>query len=298
MTAGRLLRAAYAIVRPAARAHVSPNNFTMDDDHGQVTLTFGGRMLATGGALPYDVLSVAKPFELQHVSGIEPGLAPERAGADLHAVGVTSDFADKGSLATTWIAWGIASHGNINTPSTSGVTFRILVDRDRNGTPEFAVFSNARGDASTGTPASVSNVYTTSFTNLAANTTSSFLTLYTNGVAPSVATTYLLNNNVYTILMPAANLGLTAGRFNYVVQSVYRGEVIETTPVLTYDVTAPGIALATPEPEPFWLAPSLEQTLTLDYHRSHFQANGSSGILLLHPLNEPGRRAEIVTLRE
>jgi hypothetical protein len=290
----------HAIVRPAARMQSLPKGLAMTADAGQFAVTLNGQALL-GTNLPQEYLSLVKPFELQHESPRIAKLDPSRSGADIRYVGVTSDYANNPSLASggARIAFGIAGYGNVNTPSTSDVTFRVMVDRNRDGEVDFGVFSNARPNNGSGSAANVSNVYTTSFNNftVSPNTTSSFPTLYANGLSPAAVTTNLLNNDVITILMPAANLGLTDTKFDYYVQAFYRGELIEETPVMTYDLANPGISVSTTRSEPLWLVDEPGSTVTLNYNKANFRANGSKGVLMLRPLNAPGNRAEKISVK-
>jgi subtilisin family serine protease len=304
----------HAIIRPVARMQATNKELAMTGDTGQFALNLGGKSLATGPALPRDLLSLVKPLEWQHQSAVNPNATGVRASADLQHVGVTSDFAAVGGeLANATLTFGLSTHGSFNTPSAAGTTFRILVDRDRDGLTDVIVYSDARADLSTGTPPSVSNVYTTWFTLInhavapATSATFSFQTLYTNGIAPTTATTYLLNNETVTISMPAFYLGLTPntisgtfspfGRFNYIVQTLYRNELIDETPVLTYDITAAGVTTAGTATEPSWLLDQPDTTVTLNYQRSAFLANQSLGVLLIRPLNEPGKRTQTIPVK-
>lgn len=283
--------ALHAIVRPASKMKAGVATFAVAGPTATVNVPLTGTTVNTGASFPTDVASLIKVLECQWTSPNETTAASTGVnnGADLRAVGVTSDYAARGNvIGSTVITFGFAAWGESNIPSTSSAYFLVYLDPNRDGVFDYIVYTNARTDP---VAASVTNVYNTFFQSSAG--TSIFTNLFANGFSSAVIASNVFNNQVRTLSIPTSTFGIT-GRFNYQVQAYYRGTLVDSSPTLSYDPTAPGLlAGGTTEPSLFFDAPG---SIAVAYNRASYLANSSTGLLLLHLHNVGNDRAEILPL--
>src|SRR5205085_1501315 len=95
-------------------------------------------------------------------------------------------------------------------------------------------------------------------------------------------------------------VGTGATAFNYQVVTFNRnGDMVDQSPVLYFDVAAPGID-TTPAStfEPFAFNDLPTTTITANYNGTNFQTNGSKGVLLTHRNNGTGNRSDVIAFRK
>lgn len=298
----------WAAVRPAAAMTTGGAVITMDAESGTTNVPVSGQELNTAGtatpSFPTDIVGLVKGFELQYEAAENPAITGYMKAAEIQYAGVTSDYRTRGNvIGSTSVTFGLSSYGDWDTPSASGVMLRVLVTNDVTGNPNpvtnVIVFTNAPNDLDTSTSSpSTSNVFTTYRT--VGATTSFFPALPVNGLTPAAINTYAMNNRVMAITIPASSLNLTTAqpRFRYKVQGVWRGLIISQSPDwILYDVTRPGLDTSgTNNLEPFWYFDTNGNTVPVRWNRANYLANGSKGLLLLHPHNTAGLRAEKVAV--
>ena len=278
-TTGPSLRVpVYAAARPASSTRA---NSDLRVKNGVGTLTLHGKGVNTG-AEPLGYLSKVSAFELGATSGkatLAAGVSEYARAADLEHIGAT--------LKGTTMYFGFSTHGNWATPATE-VGFNIQIDRDGNGTVDTTAFTTR---FTFGPNADPQDVFVVAVGAAAVGFTNVF---------NSNVNTAPYNSNVLSAPVPLAALGLPAGAtsFKYRVQGISRfWGTIDTTPWATYNVATPGLTF------PDGLAgtnmyPALNgTTLQIGYNAATFAANGSQGLLLLHHLNETGKRAEVLAVK-
>lgn len=296
----------WAAVRPAANMSTAGAVITLDAVSGSVNVPVAGQELNTAGtgtpSFPSDIVGLVKGFELQYEAAENPAITGYMKAAEIQYAGVTSDYRIRGNvIGSTSVTFGLSSYGDWDTPTSSGVMLRVLVTNDMTSNPNpvtnVIVFTNAPNDLDTSTSSpSTSNVFTTYRT--AGTSTSFFPALPVNGLTPASLNTYAMNNRVMAITIPASSLNLTTAqpRFRYKVQGVWRGLIISQSPDwITYDVSRPGLDTSgTNNLEPFWYFDTNGNSVPVRWNKANFLANGSKGLLLLHPHNTAGLRAEKV----
>jgi subtilisin family serine protease len=287
----------YATARPASTMSVAPESLGFGKNAtGTAELTFSGVGRITGTALPTDVVSLATLFELQDISGLHSsGFAAE---ADLSHIGVASTFGGSTSVVSSTIFFGLASHKNWSTPTTT--EFDVYIDTDNSGIEddgtgaEYILFNWNTGSASNldATDVFLTFLYDTSSEDFVA-------VAPVNVVPASTVDTQPFNTNVLVLPVPAGDLGLTAAasKINYRVLgiSAYEGGV-EFSRQLSYDVAKPGVAFTSAATIPG--TPAVQDLPTtkvsVAFNKANFEANGSKGVLVLHHHNTTGTRVEVV----
>ncbi|MDP1580638.1 MAG: S8 family serine peptidase [Candidatus Didemnitutus sp.] len=296
----------WAAVRPAANMTAGASTITMDAASGLTNVVVSGAELNTAGTatpvFPNDIVGLVKGYELQYEGTANPTATGYFAGADIQYAGVSSDFRTRGNnWATTVLNFGVSMFGNWDTPSLHGVETQIQIDNNNDGVADFTVFTRSPSDLDTGTAASPSNVYVTYFTKHFAPSAGTFLFVArpVNGIAPTSINTYALNNSVVSIDIPAGNVGVTsaAPNFRYRVRGLWRGVLVSQTGWLAYNPSTPGLDVAgTSNLEPFWYLDTNGNTVPVRWNATNYTARGSLGLLLLHPHNKAGTRAEKVAV--
>src|SRR4029453_1178611 len=122
---------------------------------GQFNLALTGAPVNTGAALPIDIVSLVKPFELQYASPLIGTPTPPTSPNIIKYVGVTSDYVERGaSTANTVLTFLLEGFGNSPMPAYQSSDKEIYFSLDGGATFPFAVYlsSQANGTAS-------SNVY-------------------------------------------------------------------------------------------------------------------------------------------
>lgn len=281
----RLRVPVYAAPRPVATMSAVGTTFELNGSGGAGQITLQGEGLHTGSAFPTDIVSLISPFELQATSPDEATSAGVRNRADLKAVGVNSDLAAQGVLASTSIFFGVATHAAWTTPNEIGL--QVLIDTNRDGADDYMLFSGALFNPQN----QLGDGFVAILRTLTSNTDRTQLPL--NYFPADQYDTAPYNTDVMMLGVRAADLGLTDGnaRFNYRVRGIYGGAMIDTTPRLTYDPTRPGLNFGAQI-----IRPDLPGTIALEFNSENFTASSSRGALLLHHHNAAGLRAQVLTV--
>lgn len=298
--AGQPLRVpVYAAPRATSSMAAEQAGTTLTGPSGTLNLRLSGASVDTGANYPVDVTSLVSGYELGATSPRNPALTGNRASADIKAVGVHSDFAAAGSLNNTEIFFAIATYADRGSPHAAEAEFDILIDVNRDGIPEWALFNTRLTDGNNAT-----DVYVSALCSL--STFACTAQDFTNGIPGNVLDTAIYNTNVVALGVFAADLGLNPAnpRFNYQVVSFARIDNGVTDVVgslsgasaTTFDPTKPGLDLSgglLGIPAYFDRARS---TLAVNYNTANYQANRSQGLLLIHHHNAAGSRDQIVNL--
>ncbi|MGQ0801825.1 MAG: S8 family serine peptidase [Pseudomarimonas sp.] len=258
---------------------------------------------------PVDIVSFAKGFELSYIGDPTPGLSTSQRGADISHVGITSDFALRGTPfdeaaannQSTVLVFAVAAQGQFDSPESGfGDEYQIDIDSNRDGTTDRMIrqFNFVNGER------------TTVRTNIMLPVVSSappFTTGTTTGFNLNILSnvyTNLFNNSVLTIPVQvsggAGSLGLTAAtaNFRYRVRGTHRGVQVSQTPWLDYNVTTPGISFPGLS-EPSWSTPFTSaqalSNLTVLTNETGMQANATRGLLMIFPMNAAGDRTQVDT---
>lgn len=258
----------------------------------EVALRFRGTAVSTNQFPLVTVLQLGDTSPDKHLAD------PNRAAADLLAVGAASDIASVDSLEDATVFFGLATSGPWSTPQPYIADFNILVDVTLDGWEDFVV-TNGNG-ASTNTSgaqdAFMTVVYALDrdFTILSTNAVA-----FLNHYAADEADTAVFNNSVLVLPVPAAALGLSPRfpDFRYKVTSVVASGSVDRTGWIPFDAARPVIdtAFASPDGSPVH-DDGLPITVRLDREAARESGQRLPGILLLHHHGRPDRRAEIVTL--
>lgn len=311
--------ALYAAPKPVSSMHASTAGVVPAAASGTFTFDLTGSKVDTAGTLnftPPEIVSFMHPFELQYASPLagSPG-APTDPNI-IKYVGVTSDYVNAANKANTVIMFGLEGFGDAAVPEFNSSDKEILIDTTLDGIPDFVFFADSRRGANN----IHSNVYRPTLQTL--DPTGSFavaaasLGVSTNAFSGTFADTNIFNNSAIILPLTASTTGVTAGLggnpakpalgsaggptiFQYQVVSFDRnGNPIDETPVMTYNLAAPGLDVEAGgvEPSMFFDVPSTG--FPVNYNGANFQANGSHGVLLLHMHNGGGSHSDVIAFRK
>ena len=300
--------------RAAGAMHAVNTSPTPSGDAGSFNIQMAGLAVNTGSnfgttAQPgQDVVGLVKPFELQYSSPkIGTNTSPD-SPQELKYVGVTSDWVPRAAGAAaktaTIIGFVTESFGDMNAPRFTSGERDIYIDGNRDGTDDFILFCSARSDPSTGNPPSSTNVYQTALAQLAGpNAGIGFFNgFFTNGFPSNFRDTNTFNNSVQVYYVTANSLGYFGGphtRFNYRVESYDypNGNLVDSTPYMTYDMANPGFQTSGPNTEPFWYTDLPGFNLPMNYNAANVRtfSNSTKGVLLVHMHNAKGQRTDVVS---
>lgn len=301
--------ALYAAPKPIAAMRAATSGVVPTANTGTFSVPLTGAGINTGALPssspspdPFGIISLVKPLELQYASPqAGQSNAPSEAEIIKH-VGITSDYVNRAAnaKANTRITIGIDGFGDMNLPSSTSGEKDIYFDTNLDGVEDFALYFSQRPSGT-----NPSNVYFPVLVNL--NTGSAvYLGFYTNGLPSNSADTNIFNNSAHTVTIGASSLGLIGAngtgptRFNYYVASFdhISGDLLDQTPVMTYDVAAPGLEAQAGQLEPSYLFDLPGNSIPVNYNGTNYQANGSLGMLLLHMHNGRGNRSEAIAFRK
>jgi hypothetical protein len=128
-----------------------------------------------------------------------------------------------------------------------------------------------------------------------------FTGVMVNGFPSNFRDTNTFNNSVQVYYVAAVDLGYTGGptRFKYRVESYDspNGNLVDSTPYLTYDAANPGFQTSGPNAEPFWYTDLPGFNLPMNYNGGNVRnfSNSTKGVLLVHMHNAKGDRTEVVS---
>ena len=295
--AGSALRLpVHAMPRPVSDMHTTDAGLALPGDSGLANIDLDGDPIFTSDNFaPTDIYSFLKVLELQYI-GTQQVLAPTVASANLQYVGLASDYgyqlANGGDISTTTLNFGIAAYGNHGSADGVATSFNVLIDSTGGDTftPNYLMYNLLLG-----TTDNYVNVFVTMVSNL--NTGDTTIEYPVNGYFGNLDTE-VFNNSVLTLPIAAADVGLTdtASRFNYQVSGYYDYEdLIDETPILTYDPANPGLVEVNEGEEPD-IDFDVPRTIQVTYDNANLLANRSLGALLLHLNNAslmPGATTQI-----
>ncbi len=320
--ASPVLRVAlYAAPKPVSSMHVTNTNVVPTTANtGSFTLNLSGAAVNTGASLGngFDILGLAKAFELQYQSDLVSAQNPPTDRNVIKYVGITSDYKNRpvGASTTTQTAgtnimFGVEKFGDASTPDFASSDTEIDIDTNPADVgvqfvPDQAVFLTFNGTGQ-------ENVYLDEFVNL--NTNAAGLRFFTNGIAASGADTNIYNNSAIVFPLRATDVNLLnlsgTGNtlFQYQIVTFDRnGNFVDQSNVLTYDLANPGmevdnsaaVAGVTKVPtagaflEPFYYQDLTSNSIPVNYNGTNFGNNGSLGVWLLHMHNGDTNRSDVV----
>jgi subtilisin family serine protease len=325
----------YAAPKPASSMHATNNGFVPTAPNtGSFNINLSGSSVNTGASLGngFDILSLVKAFEGQYQSLFagQPNAPTDRNV--IKFVGVTSDYVNRAAgagKAATRIVWGVEKFGAAATPDFASSDTEIFIDTGDgaggppDGIPDFAFFLTSRATG-------LENVYVPELVNLHTGAASlpgvatAPPSFETQNLLPSTADTNAYNNSCVIIPTLASALGDAAHGypalgsiggptlFQYQVVTFDRnGNLVDETPVLTYDLANPGLEVensagtagittpsVAPATEPFLFNDLAINSIMVNYNGTNFRANNSIGVLLFHMHNADGSRGEMVAFRK
>ena len=300
--------ALYASPKPVSSMHATPLAIVPGAATGSFTLNLSGSPINTGASFnanPQDIISLAKPFELQFQS-LRVGLNnPPTDPNIIKYIGVTSDYPLRGaSTQNTVLTFAVEGFGNASTPDFASSDKEIYIDVDGDGNFDYAMFLSS----STNTAVNASsNAYFPVVVNLA--TGSSFTQARTNLLTPSGSSTSrdtnLYNNSVVLFPVVAGNLGMGGAgqptKFFYEVFTFDRnGNQVDDSGLLVYDMANPGLNVqgVLLDPTPGYYPDLPTTTVPVTYNGTNFQNNGSLGLLMVHMHNGTGARTDVVNFAQ
>jgi subtilisin family serine protease len=295
----------YAVVRPASDMTTVQNQMVFAGATGSTNLDLIGQGVNTGSSYPTDTVSLVSAFELSAISPqltyTAPNLTESARSADLQYVGIASDapaLAASQPITNAKIYFGLASHGDFTHPDNTEIQYRIVLDRNRDGTTDAYLYNRRLSDAA----GQNADVFVTHLIN-GPSFASGPIQDYTNFYAASQLQTAIFNNNVLVMPMLASSFFTnTVSQFNYKVETYAKffptetNGPIDTTEWMTYDYANPGLdftggVLGAPM---YYDLPG--NSIPVNYDEAAFDANGSLGALLLHHFNVKGDRAQVIAV--
>lgn len=293
---GAVLRVpVYAAPRPAATMQAAaPTLLLTGQQAGTAHIMLTGTDVYTGPNQPYDETSLVSAFTLWDTSPALPGLTGFQPSADLHHLGVASSYLAVGAnLSATWLFFGISTHGEWASLATTTTEFEIYIDVDQDGTADYQLghFGFAGGADS----------YLTYVRDLTTGTVSvqDFVNYNIPIGAFNLPNTALFQTNVAFFPMSVAAIAeLVPGdaTFDFWVAGWYNQELIDLSGVMTYNVEALGLDLASGAAP--WGATLYNDwdgaTVDVAYDWAQYAGPSPACVLLLHHHNVPGMRAETV----
>ena len=313
----------YAAPKPASSMHATITGFVPTAPvTGSFTINLSGSPVnnVTSNANSGDVISLVKAFEGQFAS---PFAGQPNAPTDKNRIkfaGVTSDYPTRAPSTAARIVFGVEGFGNAAEQDFDGSDKEIFIDTGNGaGGPPDGIFDFALYLADNGT--GQENVYVPVLVKLHAGTAAT-TGFFTNGLNASVADTNAYNNSCVTFPVSASSM-VSAGYpalasdashtlFQYQVVTFDRnGNEVDETPVLTYNLAAPGLEVensaivaqtifssSNDHVENFMYKDLPTNFIPVNYNGTNFQANGSLGVLLFHMHNSAGNRGEMVAFRK
>lgn len=282
----------YAVMRAAsdrrAANHVIP--FLADNAATSVPIELSG--ISPHGA------PLLSAFQLGALSENKGFADPNRAAADILAVGAASNYFFTKTLLDTFIYFGIATVGDRPNPGPGFGEFIIWIDTNGDGKNDFMLRNT---DCGTLSGQSATDTYLTILNNL--KTGKVTIGKPINWYDANVNDSALLNSNVFVLPVRAQDLGLTdtATRFDYTVQSYavqdYFNESVEMTDKATFDPLHPIV-----ETGRYGLggAPFFDDTadsMLVQVDKAALRENPHAGnVMLLHHMNRSDARLEIVRI--
>ncbi|MGE3310007.1 MAG: S8 family serine peptidase [Limisphaerales bacterium] len=244
------------------------------------------------------LIPIVSAFELGETSPDKRITDPNRAAADLLAVGAATDIASVSSFADASVYFGIATASAWSTPQSEVIDINVLIDVNGDGWEDFGVFNGNGASTNSGgaRDAFLSVVYDLGrdLQILATNAVANL-----NGFAADELETGVFNNSVMVLPVPVGAIGLTrdATTFRYRVFTYATSGLVDRTSWIPFDADRPVIdtAFSTPDGMPFH-DDGAPVRIRLDREAAHETGQRLPAVLLLHHLAADEGRMEIVTL--
>ncbi len=251
-----------------------------------------------GGSVSSNALPLVSVFQLGTTSPDKRIADPNRAVADLLAVGAATDIATAKRVADSTVYFGIASAGSWTTPQSRIAEFDVLVDTNEDGRADLALFNGA---ASITNRSAGDDVFMSVVVKFGADRrlVSTNVVSYLNVYAADELDTAVFNNSVMVLSAPADALGLTeaAPSFRYRVFSYAPSGSVDETDWIPFNAARPVVDTTdiggdgTPiyvDGTPF--------KVRVDREVAMQQGHRLPRLLLLHHFGLPSKRFEVVTL--
>ena len=287
----------YASARPASEMSASAAKLALESlttATQETNITLAGRGVNTGANTPLDILSVVSAFELQHTSPaiIDSGLII--SNLDLQYVGVTSTMTPTSVVTESTVYFALSTYTNWSTPNEADLN--IVIDSDEDGVYDYQLYNSSPLNGTDST-----DVFYVTLCDFTGPKAVCGPIDYLNFVGADLLDTVPFNTNVMVMGVPAEAIGLsgTNTRFDYfAITSDYlrSGSLIDETPVLHYDVAAPGTRFGAGLAGLPVYADQPGATIPVSYSKANVFNNATKGVLLIHHHNVSGKKAEVVRL--
>jgi subtilisin family serine protease len=241
-----------------------------------------GTLSLTPSGIPVDTAtdgSLVYISELLYQSPNETSSTFSNNAADLKYIGATSDFA--GAVAGKAAFFSIATYGEWDT--LSSVEFDVYIDINEDGTDDYVLYSTNSGTSSSPTDTMVSVLCDLPVTGCFIE---DFINWFGGGT-----NTNAFQNNALTMNLYLSDIGLLEGvntDFNFYVVTWTREAAgyVDISDILHYDVANQSFGTSGILGSPAWKDNILySPTLDVSYNKTNIEANGSTGLLLLHQHN-------------
>ncbi len=294
----------YAAPRPSATMSAAVNPVMAPGTSGTVNIPLTGTDVFTGPMQPYDEMSLVSAFELMQVSASQGSLSGMQNSADLQYIGLATDYLTQGSnLSNTQLYFGFSTYGEWSTLAEP-TRFEVYIDPDQDGVSDYMLWNGTVLGTFFGlTPSDEFIVFLDNLNTpgIAIDDVETAI----NGYAPSGPlgnpNTVAFQNNVVFLPLYASDIAeFVPGdtTFNFWVASYYKDELVDLSEVMTYDIEATGIDLASGAT--FWGLTLYDDwdgvAIPVTYDWTQYAGLNPPCILLLHHHNIPGTRAEPVCL--
>lgn len=291
----------YAAPRP--QAAMAAATTALDFSAGlQQTIVLTGTTLA-GSAPPTDVVALASVFELRLRSPntrpqwLDPNALDLYDHADLKYVGVMAQAPEAADVADNTIYFGVTTWAPWSTPGE--IEIDVWIDVDEDGDHDYLLYNTATAELSGFWPGPA---YASRLLNLRTYEVTTQEPL--NGISPNRYDSALFFQSALVLAVNAGDLGLSAAQSRFAFRittdskDVTSGvlQVIDRTPVMTYDVGAPALRFVPPDDTaPLWPdAPSTAIQVTMD--PASQARSPAAGVLILHHHNAPTAQASLVSI--
>lgn len=258
----------------------------------EVSLHFAGNSPST------NLLPLVSAFELGETSPDKQIADPNRASADLLAVGAASDIASVQDFEDASVFFGLVTAGPWSTPQSGVVEFNVLIDLNQDGWEDFGIFngSGSTTNSSGAKDAFMSVVYQLGPSLEIINTNA---VAFLNHFAADELDTAVFNNSAMVLPVPVWSIGLTRGSpaFRYKVRTYAQSGSVDRTGWIPFDASRPVVdtAFASPDGSPFH-DDGFPLTVRLDREAASTAGQRLPAVLLLHHFGPIERRMEIITL--
>lgn len=259
-----------------------------------VTLT-GTPLLGTD--FPTDTQSIVAAFELHATSPratLSGASVPDYA--DIKFVGVSSDWAKVANKNDARLYFALTTWGEWSTLLQT--QFVVRIDTDNDLVTDYRLYSTDAGNLSNSR--SIGDVFYSVLETM--ENGSRHLADPINLYTPDERLTALYQNDLLVLSVPIRLLGLDAAKssFRFAVESIVRspvqGEVGDWVSWMRYDFQRPGIAHSNMLAGTPWRDVLPGTSLTIAFDMVNYSRLGARGVLLIHPFNAAGMRAETLAV--